>query len=99
MSPMQPSFLRKLLTLRSRSVGKTVTPQSGSHRELHPSLDFSTVSGDTSVPATNRLNAKDPMTGNSLFSFVDLKDPFTPSEIVGGRSARPDSVANGRETI
>ena len=28
-------------------------------------------------------NAADPNTGNFVFSFVDLKDPFTPSEIAG----------------
>jgi hypothetical protein len=72
---MLPSFLRKLLIVRRRSVGKIVTPQSVSDRET---LGLSTTSGDTPL-ATHGPETVEENAGNSLFSFVDLKDPFTPS--------------------
>ena len=72
-APMLPSFLRKLRELRDPT--NTGKAQSAPGQEVLTSLGISTFSW--TAPE------KEPIGGDSLFSFVDLKDPFTPSEVAG----------------
>jgi hypothetical protein len=88
---------RLLFTLRNRKFGKSITRKGVTEQQQSqtsqveeelvkspPGFRFQYLPlPDQSKTSLSDIDVKADVSGSSFFSFVDLKDPFSPSEIAG----------------